>query len=102
MAHRALAVFVTSDNELLRDCLVEHLARDSEFHVVAHIADADRLGEILRRRRPDVLLLDADGVGAQPEDLLAHLRARWPHLKILVLAPHADQLAVARLLRYGA
>lgn len=99
---RALSILIASDNTVLSECLAERLAREPGFRPATATARAEEIPAALRREPFDVLLLDADGVGPIPEDLLVLLRQRQPELKILVLAARADDPAVARVLRQGA
>ncbi len=97
-----LALLLVSDNVLLRECLADCLSRERGFRVAVEVAGAGNLLDAVRRRRPDLILFDADGMGALPQDLLERLRTRWPALMIVVLAPRADDNAAARVLRSGA
>ena len=74
----------------------------ASVEVIGFAPKASELQSEIKRSRPEVVLFDFDGLGSVPEGLLARLRARWPDLKILVLAAHADEDAVTRALRYGA
>jgi DNA-binding NarL/FixJ family response regulator len=95
-------VLIASENALLRECLKDWMERTNSFEVEGYVSRANELLTELKRHRPDVVLFDFDGLGSVPEGLLARLRARWPDLKVLVLAPRADEDAVTRALRYGA
>jgi len=95
-------VLIASENALLRECLKDWMDRTTAFEVQGYVSKASELLSELKRHRPDVVLFDFEGLGSVPEGLLARLRARWPDLKILVLAPRADEDAVTRALRYGA
>lgn len=96
------SILLATENALFAECLEERLARDAVFTIVGRVSGGAELFAALRNRQPDALLFDLDGMGALPEDLLARLRQRWPQLKILVLAPRADDHAVGRVLRQGA
>jgi len=102
MKPRSSQILIASENALLRDCLREWIERTNSFEVSGSVSKASELLSELKQHRPDVVLFDFGGLGSVPEGLLARLRARYPDLKILALAPRADQDAVARALRYGA
>ena len=97
-----IQVLLASDNALLSECLAERLVREPGFCVAGQVAGAAQLLDAVKRRGPDLVLFDADGMGALPHDLLVKVRNRWPQLRILVLAPRADDHFAARLLLAGA
>ncbi len=95
-------VWIESENALLRDCLRERIDGHGAFRVEHQASGSAELLHLLKRQQPDVLLFDAETSGAVPEALLPRLRSRWPEVRILLLAPRADDHIVARALRYGA
>jgi DNA-binding NarL/FixJ family response regulator len=99
---RRSKVLIASENAILRELLREWMQQTTSFEVIGFAPKASELQSEIKRSRPEVVLFDFDGLGSVPEGLLARLRARWPDLKILVLAAHADEDAVTRALRYGA
>lgn len=96
------SVLLATNNALLADCLESRLAREAGWRLVGRVTGAADLLAALGDGPPDALLFDLDGMDAIPEDLLVRLRQRWPQLRILVMAPRADDHAVARMLRHGA
>jgi len=95
-------VLIASENAILRELLRDWMQQAASVEVIGFAPKASELQSEIKRSRPEVVLFDFDGLGSVPEGLLARLRARWPDLKILVLAAHADEDAVTRALRYGA
>ncbi len=95
-------VLVASENRMFRECLGEHISRESVFRVTGMIAGATELRGELRKRPPRVLVFDSDGIGGISETLVARSRAQWPDVRILVLIPRIDDHLVARLLQHGA
>ena len=56
----------------------------------------------LQHRLPDILILDLNLPDTSGVELMPDLRRRYPHLPVLVLTMHKDQLLAAKLLRAGA
>ena len=99
---RAATVLLASENTLFRECLAACLERSGSFQVAGEVVSASELLPQLKRRKPDVLVFDADALGPLPESLLRQIRTRSAGLKILVLASRADEHTVARTLLSGA
>lgn len=95
-------VLIASENRILQECLVDRLSREQGFSVLPVVAGASELLLQLKRRKPDLVLLDVDALGPVPERLLTRLRRDRPGVRILVLATRTDDHSVARALRYGA
>jgi DNA-binding NarL/FixJ family response regulator len=98
---RRTTVLVASENGLFRECLNDRIGRDNRFRVVPMASAADLLSQV-KACRPELLLFDADDLGAAPESLLLRLRSLRPQLRVLALISSVKDLSVARILRYGA
>ncbi|HEX3052034.1 MAG TPA: response regulator transcription factor [Aggregatilineaceae bacterium] len=58
--------------------------------------------ELVREKRPDVLLLDLNMPGTSGLDILPEIRASLPEVKVLVLTGRDEDLYIIRALRAGA
>jgi len=98
---RRITVLVASENSLFRECLNDRIGRDNRFRVVPMASTADLLSQV-KTCRPELVLFDADDLGATPESLLLRLRSVRPQLRVLALISNGRDLSAARILRYGA
>ncbi|MBV9445466.1 MAG: response regulator transcription factor [Streptosporangiaceae bacterium] len=95
-----MRVVIAEDSVLLREGLVQLLARDG-IEVVAAVADADDLVRAVEEARPDLALIDVrmppthsnEGIRAA----LA-LRQKWPQLAIIILSQYVEERYAIKLL----
>jgi DNA-binding NarL/FixJ family response regulator len=97
-----IAVVLADDEPLIRAGLVAILTTDPDIVVVAEGADGREAVELVRRHRPDVVLLDIrmprlDGLSAAAE-----LAAVAPDVPVVMLTTFDDQEYVTRALAVGA
>ena len=98
-----MRILIAEDNALLRDGL-SRLLRDNEFDVVGTVDNAVALVESALAEKPDVAIVDVrlpptfrdEGLRAALE-----LRARLPHMAILVLSQYIEQEYASELLADG-
>jgi DNA-binding NarL/FixJ family response regulator len=97
-----IRILVADDHSVVREGLRHVLAGAPELTVVGEAgtgADAMALAE---SARPDVVLLDLTMPGASGLDVLRHLRATLPEVRVLILSVHDDQEYVLESVRAGA
>ena len=97
-----IRVVLADDEAMIRVGVRSILTTDPEIEVVAEAADGHEAIELVRARRPDIVLLDIrmprlDGLSAVPE-----LRAAAPDVAIIMLTTFGEDEYVARALAAGA
>jgi DNA-binding NarL/FixJ family response regulator len=95
-------VLVADDHPLLREGIVQTLAREADFAVCGQAASAAEVKQMLEVQQPDLVIMDLmlrhdDGI-----ELIKFLRALRPELRILVISMHDEKLHAERVLRAGA
>jgi DNA-binding NarL/FixJ family response regulator len=98
-----MRVVIAEDLALLRDGL-ERLLRDNGFDVVAAVADAPSLLEVVGRHKPDIAVVDIrlppdfrdEGLKAALE-----LRRNHPDTAVLMVSQYVEQTYAAELLAEG-
>ena len=97
-------VVIAEDNYLVREGTRRLLEDSGEVHVVAAVGSAGELLDAVDRLLPDAVLTDIrmppghdmEGIAA------AHaIRARHPHVGVVVLSQHADAAYASELLKGG-
>ncbi len=95
-------VLVADDHPVVREGLKQMVARAHDMVVVAEASDGPEVLEKHRRTHPDVILLDISMPGRNGLEVLKQLRAKSPHMPILVLSQHPEGEYAIRALRAGA
>ena len=99
-----LRVIIAEDNYLVREGTRRLLEDSGEIDVVASVSNAEELLQAVEGLRPDAVLTDirmppnhrVEGIDA------AHaIRARHPHIGVVVLSQHSDAAYAIQLLEAG-
>jgi DNA-binding NarL/FixJ family response regulator len=96
-------VVVADDAVILREGLAR-LLEEAGFEVVGLAADADELGALVERSNPDVAIVDIRMPPTHTDEGLRAakvIRARWPHVGILVLSQYVQARYAVELLAQG-
>lgn len=97
-----MRVLLVDDHPLVREGVRALLALDRRFEVVGDASDVATALDLLVRRAPDVVLLDAALGGACGFALIHDARARALPMGFLVLTTFDDDATFAAALRAGA
>lgn len=97
-----IAVLITDDHAIVRDGLRQIVSETTDITIVAEAASASATLERLRSVNVDVLVLDLNLPDRHGLDLLAHVRALYPRLPVLILSVHKEPEYAIRLLKAGA
>jgi DNA-binding NarL/FixJ family response regulator len=103
MAEERTQVALADDDVLLREGLASLLER-SGFDVVGLCGDAACLVDLVRRRRPDLVIVDIrmpPGHATEGLDAARQIRLEYPDTAILVLSAHAEVEHAMDLLASG-
>ena len=97
-----MKVLICDDQALIRDSLELLLKLEKDIEVVGHAQDGAEAVEQAERRQPDLVLMDLKMPGANGIEATRQIRARWPHIKVLVLTTYDDDEWVFDAIRAGA
>ncbi|HUG28914.1 MAG TPA: response regulator transcription factor [Candidatus Limnocylindria bacterium] len=98
---RPIAVLLVDDHQTVIEALRGVLQREPDMVVIGSAGSVREVAD-LPQRAPDVAIVDytlPDGTGA---DACRHIKARWPHARIVMLSGTADDEAILSTLRAGA
>ena len=92
-----MRVFIIDDQVQVRSALRKLLKHRLDMKVVGEAIDTHSLWIELEAARPDLLLLDWGALGSHTDGVLPALRARYPHLSVIVMSgqPEARRAALA-------
>jgi DNA-binding NarL/FixJ family response regulator len=97
-----ITLMLIDDHAIVREGLKQLFALAPDLQVQAEATNGADALALLRRQRPDLVLLDLAMPGLSGEDLVASMRARFPGLPILVLSMHNEPQIAQRALQAGA
>ncbi len=81
-------ILIVDDHTLVRQVLVERLAREADFTILEPAATADEALEAVAGRPPDLILMDIDMPGLNCFEAARRIRAIRPQVRIVFLSGH--------------
>lgn len=95
-------IYIVDDHPLMRKGLVMTIEKEIGFEVCGQSESAEKaLSEILDLK-PDVAVIDISLPGMNGIELIKNVLHQKPHLKILVVSRHDEELYAERAIRAGA
>lgn len=101
MAVNPIRVALADDHSVVRRGLRQLLESSGGFTVVAQAADVPSTVEVVRRSRPDVLILDLNMPGGSSLDAVPQLRQDSPNTRIVVVTMQSEPAYARRALSAG-
>jgi DNA-binding NarL/FixJ family response regulator len=98
----AKRIVIVDDHPLFRKGLQELIHSDGSFEVSGEAGNAAEAMGVIRKLRPDLIIVDLSLPGANGIELIKNIRAEFRQLPILVLSMHDESLYALRALRAGA
>lgn len=96
----SIRVVIGDDHAVVREGLKAILS-DGSFQVVGEAADGQTAVEVVRRTRPDIVVLDIQMPGLSGIEAAKVIRAEVPGVRILILTTFADEKTLTTCLKAG-
>lgn len=100
--HPKQKVFLVEDHPITREGLAQFINSQPGLEVTGHAASAVQALAGIRKRTPQLVVVDIALPGANGIELIKHLKAAHPAIPILVLSSHDESLYAERALKAGA
>ncbi len=97
-----IRVLLIDDHAIVREGLRAVLGQSEALQIVGEAGDGGEALELVRRTRPDVVLMDLKMPGLPAADAIRSIRAQYPATHVLVLTSYAEDTQVEEVLRAGA
>jgi DNA-binding NarL/FixJ family response regulator len=97
-----IRILIADDHPLFRDGLRRLLQSEPGFDVVGEASDGDELLGLIRKAKPDILLLDLSMPRRDGMAVLRELAAARIPVRTLLLTAAIDQAQIVQALRLGA
>ena len=95
-------VFLADDHPIVRDGLSSMLARHKEFQLVGETGDGLEVLPMVKRLKPDVLVLDLVMPGLGGLEIANQVREEVPFTRVVILSRHDNEAYAAAALQAGA
>ncbi|MBN4056184.1 response regulator transcription factor [Rhodothermus sp. AH-315-K08] len=95
-------LIIVDDHPLMRKGLATSLTGETDIEVAAQCQNAEEAMEALNTVQPDLALVDVSLPGMSGLELIKHMLAVRPDLKVLVVSRHDEGLYAERAIRAGA
>jgi DNA-binding NarL/FixJ family response regulator len=95
-------VLLVDDHAIVREGLRALLDDTESLQIVGEGSDGTEALELVRRLRPDVVLMDLKMPGLPAADAIRTIRATYPATEVLVLTSYAEDRQVEEVIRAGA
>jgi DNA-binding NarL/FixJ family response regulator len=95
-------IFIVDDHPLMRKGMALTLDSEADFSVIGQAANAEESLDMLENLTPDLAIVDVSLPGMSGLELIKHLQALKPLMKILVVSRHDESLYAERAIRAGA
>ena len=99
---KAIKVLLVEDHEIVREGTRQLLERTGDLVVVGEAGNGDEVLSLAHSLRPDVVVMDVRMPRRGGLEATRQLKARHPHLRVLILSAYEDDQYVFPLLEAGA
>ena len=87
---RNIEIIIADDHKMIREGIRQLLELDGEITVIAEADDGVQCMEILKEKKPDVLLLDINMPNMNGLEVLRELKEKGMEQKVLILTIHNE------------
>ena len=95
-------ILIVDDHPIVRLGLAQVINREQDMEVCGEAATVPEAMHQIEAQCPDVVIVDISLEGENGIELIEHIQARWPRVKMLVSSAHDERVFAGRVLRAGA
>lgn len=95
-------VAIVEDQAMFRAGLVSLLSEFEELHVMMEAGNGKEFQDKLKKKKPDVVLLDLEMPVMDGMETLEYLKATHPGIRVLILTMHNEEPIIAHMIESGA
>jgi DNA-binding response regulator, luxR family len=95
-------IIIVEDHPLFRMGVKNTIEKSGEnFRIMGEASNAAELFELLKTRKPDLILLDIVLPDLRGEEIARRLKVEYPNIKVLVLSAETTEAAIYDLVSIG-
>lgn len=95
-------VLIADHHPITRKGITSILKSEGTYEIVGYISDGNDLLNILTQTEVDILILEIDIPNLNSITALKAIKREFPHIKILVLSCHPEEMYALSSIKYGA
>lgn len=99
---KKIAVAIVEDHQLVREMWAQLFAERKDIEVVGKSGGFDEAIEMIKLKRPDVVLLDINLPGASGMDAVPLIRKFVPGSRVIAVSMHSQPAYAKKMLQMGA
>jgi DNA-binding NarL/FixJ family response regulator len=99
---KTVKVILCDDHDIVREGLISMLKTDPKIKVIGEVGNGKILLELIKKNKPDIVLLDVEMPVMGGEEALSVITRRFPDVKVIVLSMHYSNALVTDFLSKGA
>ena len=99
---RPLTLLVVDDHEVVREGLRLSLSRAPHIRVIGEASDGEQAIELVKRRKPDVVVMDVRMPGMDGLEATKMIMSQVPDASVLIFTAFSERSLLARGLESGA
>lgn len=97
-----LRVAVVDDHPAIREAISDTVSDQADMELCGAAGSATEAFELVRKERPNVIVVDISLGDAHGLDLVQNLRAQYPDLEVVVFSMYDEEVYAERAIRAGA
>jgi len=97
-----VTVMIIDDHELIRDAWTILLSKDGRFQITEKLGDPEEVEEKLKKKQPDLVLLDINLGSKDGFEVLELIKKYSPNSKVIAVSMHNQTIYVKRMIKGGA
>ncbi|HND50440.1 MAG TPA: response regulator transcription factor, partial [Anaerolineales bacterium] len=99
---KVIRVLIVDDHQIVREGLQTLLGEEKEFEVVGTAGNSDEAVSMVKRHKPDVVLMDVILPGVDGIETTRRVVATNPSTRVLMLTSYSDDQRVREAIQAGA
>ena len=98
---KKINLLIADDHTMFLQGIVSLLEQESEINIVGKAVNGIEALEIIKTKKPDLVILDISMPEMDGIELSKILKKDFPEVKILVVSTHSNIKIISRLIRIG-
>lgn len=100
--NKKISVLLVEDHHIMRKALLKMIGDYDNFEVTGEAANGRELFQLLKTRKPDLVLLDIEMPVMNGWEVMEKLRLRYPQQSVIMLSQHYEMETMLHFISKGA